>query len=163
MVDLRGQILHMRKVSKKLMFIDIEVTGETNENTRESLIFKFWEVPELYDLINRGSDKLHVGDIVTFFGAWDDTAFSVSQYTIMVPWSSVSEGLAFTPVPPATVSTTKRKVSAEALCKFFCKHGPLRRGQLPVQAHGPLGSQASARRVCSRAERPPTLGARGKL
>jgi len=114
----------MRKVSKKLMFIDIEVTGETNENTRESLIFKFWEVPELYDLINRGSDKLHVGDIVTFFGAWDDTAFSVSQYTIMVPWSSVSEGLAFTPVPPATVSTTKRKVSsAEALCKFFVNTG----------------------------------------
>lgn len=126
MEELRGQILHMRKVSKKLMFIDIQVAGKTDEQSRQSLIFKFWEVPELYDQINRGSAKLHVGDIVAFAGDWDDSAFSVSQYTLEVPWSSVCGGAAFTPVPPAASSvavSNSKQSSAETLCKFFVNTG----------------------------------------
>ena len=125
----------MRKVSRRLMFADIEVSsadGDASPATcRHTLIFKFWQEAGLYDRVTRGHDKLHVGDRVTFDGAQEETAFAVNDYSVLVPWSSVSGGRAFQPLPPT--NTTRQDNKAEDvvprhrdpqdLCKFFVNTG----------------------------------------
>jgi len=88
---LSGQIVHIRKLSKKMMFVDIFVINNnelTVEKQRKKLVFKFWDLPStMWDRTNRGKDKLHVGDSVSFHGGWQDDLFSVSSYDFITKWN----------------------------------------------------------------------------
>ena len=69
--SVQGQVVHMRKVSKKIMFIDIIVeedkdSGIVGQN-RQTLLLKFWERPELRDRCTRGTDKVGGCRIPVFF------------------------------------------------------------------------------------------------
>ena len=69
--SVQGQVVHMRKVSKKIMFVDIIVEEEKNsgivEQHRQTLLLKFWERPELRDRCTRGVDKVQGCQIAVFF------------------------------------------------------------------------------------------------
>jgi len=127
--------VHIRKLSKKMMFVDIFVIDNndlTVEKQRKKLVFKFWDLPStMWDRTNRGKDKLHVGDSVSFHGGWQDDLFSVSSYDFITKWNEVNtSGKAFTPIPPpssinAIESLPKKLKLAKNnnLCKYFVNTG----------------------------------------
>lgn len=69
-----GTVVHIRKVSKKLAFFDIEhpehtknIKSENKESeigslTRTTVVFKSWECGDSLVLATRSKDKIHVGD-----------------------------------------------------------------------------------------------------
>ena len=119
-VNIRGQIVHIRKVSKKMMFVDIFVTEEGVGDCRRSLLFKFWETPDLRDRSSKGPEKLHVGDIIACTGLSDNETFIVRNYNFIEKWSEMFPGETFLPKPPETsVSAEKKGLQ----CKFFLNSG----------------------------------------
>jgi len=141
-----GTVVHIRKISKKLAFFDIEISElesnvdslkETINNetlksnaTRDRLtiVFKSWECGEDIVLATRSKEKIHVGDVVNFMGYFeDDTSFSAKSYRIKDLWSSKNPGVDFIPKPPPDKEDQrKRKNSneeAEPICKHFLNTG----------------------------------------
>jgi hypothetical protein len=116
---LRGRVVHIRKVSKNIMFVDILQSSADSEK-RICLIFKFWETVELKDRSTRGQDKIHVGDILSCSGTWDKEYFSVNDYSFIERWSESGSGKVFTPIPPDTYNIEVRK---NLPCKFFVNTG----------------------------------------
>ena len=126
-----GQIVHLRKLSKKMMFVDIianndisDSQSEDNNCLRKNLVFKFWDLAScMWDKTNRGDDKLHHGDIVQFHGTWHKDLFSVRDYTFINKWSDISkDNTAFKPIPPIN---NKHKSTQESNipCKYFVNTG----------------------------------------
>lgn len=151
--EVGGQIVHIRRVSKHIMFVDIFSSVE--EGARQSLIFKFWEVADLRDRCNKGADKLHVGDTITFRGTWDKQAFSVEDYTILQSWKATTGAGSFTPIPPTTSKPMAAGSAAVAApCKFFVNTGKCETVDCAYQhAVGPALKQSRAKFVQAKAER----------
>jgi len=121
----------MRKVSKKIMFVDIIVEEEKNsgivEQHRQTLLLKFWERPELRDRCTRGVDKVHVGDVIEWSGVTDDQFFVVQTYSFLTRWSDVSSQ-PFKPLPPEQqqkqlTNHTNNDAREKRQCKFFVNTG----------------------------------------
>jgi hypothetical protein len=125
--QITGQILHIRRLSRKLIFFDVDVPicddgDEKNVNNepptmqlqprrRQTVVLKTWPPgsPELVARANRGPDKLHAGDVVTVIGCWEESSptgaagggdLAASDYIIQELWSIRHPIEAFTPVPP---------------------------------------------------------------
>ena len=92
----------MRKVSKKIMFVDII---DQKESERRTLLLKFWETPELRDKCTRGPDKIHVGDVIAWVGGFDKDMFLVQSYSFVSKWSDESSQ-PFKPQPPPDQTKT---------------------------------------------------------
>lgn len=132
---LSGQIVHIRKLSKKMMFVDIFVINNnevTVDKQRKKMVFKFWDLPStMWDRTNRGKDKLHVGDTASFHGGWQDDLFSVSSYDFITKWNEVNTtGKAFTPIPPPSNINARESLPKKLkltknnnLCKYFVNTG----------------------------------------
>ena len=105
----------MRKVSKKIMFVDL-----VSEGSRLTAVFKFWETPELLNRATRGPDKIHVGDTVSCAGDWNDGVFVVNNYRFTTKWSDVSAGKPFLPQPPQESSAARPE---QKPCKYYVNSG----------------------------------------
>lgn len=144
-----GTVVHIRTVSKKIAFFDIEYQEppknidsiksnceETPNNTvnhanipvhiaRKTVVFKSWECGESLVLATRSKSKIHVGDEVTFSGYFENNdTFSAKTYSIDQLWSFISPGTFFLPKPPPDISSTtpvKRSRSDQEF-ELPCKH-----------------------------------------
>lgn len=113
----------MRKVSRKIMFADIIITD--NSALRITVIFKFWQFPDLKDRCGKGDEKLHVGDTICCTGVWDgDKAFLAADYKFTQRWSQTDVGgsQSFTPRPPKA-SKSSGGNGKHVICKFFVNTG----------------------------------------
>lgn len=136
-----GTVVHIRKVSKKLAFFDIEhpehtknIKSENKESeigslTRTTVVFKSWECGDSLVLATRSKDKIHVGDEVVFRGYFENKdTFSSKRYSIIQLWSLTNPDLVFLPKPPpdSQVNTLKRSGSdpnIDLVCKHFLNTG----------------------------------------
>ena len=67
MIELKGQVVHKRKLSKKLIFFDIEQKNEDKkcEEDRLTVVLKSWICEnEIFVKATQGHLKIHVGDQV---------------------------------------------------------------------------------------------------
>ena len=67
MLELKGQVVHKRKLSKKLIFFDIEQKTEDKncEEDRITVVLKSWICEdEIFVKATQGHLKIHVGDQV---------------------------------------------------------------------------------------------------
>ena len=142
-----GTVVHIRKISKKLAFFDIENTecerpsDSTNKiiieesldsnlaAERVSVVFKSWECGDNLVRAISSKEKIHVGDIVHFCGYFENKeTFSVNSYEIKQFWSSISPGEDFIPRPPADAEVNNRKrnhsnLESDQICKHFLNTG----------------------------------------
>eukprot|EP00088_Acartia_fossae_P050720 TRINITY_DN5684_c0_g1_i1.p1 TRINITY_DN5684_c0_g1~~TRINITY_DN5684_c0_g1_i1.p1 ORF type:complete len:372 (+),score=65.54 TRINITY_DN5684_c0_g1_i1:818-1933(+) len=132
-----GQIVHMRKLSKKIMFVDILASSDGGHESRKTAVFKFWTLPpDTWSRCNRGTDKLHVGDIVQFYGLNEvdnaDSMLSAQDYKILSLWRDISDGKPFVPIPPPSGDMPQpheadhgdsNRASTIQPCKFFVNTG----------------------------------------
>lgn len=149
--ELCGQIVHMRKLSKKMMFIDVFCV-DSDEKDRQTLAIKFWNLSdEMWDRVNRGQNKLHVGDVVKFFGHWEQDLFSISDYNFLSKWSQCSTDTAFTPIPPPSTSKCstnlkeKHDVHRVTVCKYYVNTGQCNTESCPFRHDADLGTLKSSR------------------
>ena len=67
MIELKGQVVHKRKLSKKLIFFDIEQINEDKkcDEDRITVVLKSWICEnETFVKATQGHLKIHVGDQV---------------------------------------------------------------------------------------------------
>jgi len=145
--SISGTVVHIRKISKKLAFFDIEnsdfeITSDPQNETsseesfnnkleieRVSVVFKSWECGENLVLAISSKEKIHVGDIVNFCGYFENkVTFSAKSYKIQQLWSSHNPGVDFIPKPPADAEVKDRKrvlsnPESEEICKYFLNTG----------------------------------------
>ena len=162
---LKGQIIHKRKLSKKLIFLDIEpndVYHETNHSTnrddnvvihendksdnqkeRITIVLKSWDCGEdIFRKATQGSQKIHVGDEVSFTGKFEDLkTFSAKFFKVDKYWSAANPGTNFIPKPTEDQTEQKPEQKLEhtankieknenqmnnldkKLCKFYLNTG----------------------------------------
>jgi hypothetical protein len=123
--SLRGQVVHMRKVSKKLFFYDVL----DDDGGRRCVVMKSWICgePEM-KRASRGDNKIHCGDKMVFSGLYeeDDTQILAAKtYSIVERWAESNQTLQFQPIPPAASSKEAEKESA---CKFWLNSGRCPKG-----------------------------------
>jgi hypothetical protein len=133
-VRARGRLVHLRKVSKRLMFWDFQNDGP-NPDRLES-ICKYPDVDEEYLASLRS--KIGLGDWIEVSG-WvellackptheaSDFSFllHVKAAEVLEPWDSMSNG-AFVPQPPAVRAPADDALSSakpDQLCKYFLNTG----------------------------------------
>ena len=114
--NVKGQIVHIRKVSQKIAFFDvIDGTGK-----RITVVVKRWESGDLLTRITRGGEKVHVGDEVYFSGYFEKSGdFSAQNCVVLVLWSSENSNVPFVPIPPEN----PRSTPGEEPCKYFVNTG----------------------------------------
>lgn len=115
-----GQIVYIRKLSKKIAFFHIETLAESKfdeeeeqdedeeendaedeEEVRVTVVMKSWVAGPVLERAVRGGVKLHCGDQVKFIGEWEDeVTFSAEEYSMMAAWSVTSPLKPFLPRPP---------------------------------------------------------------
>ena len=138
-VEISGTVVHIRKVSRKLVFFDI-IIGDTDakKDRRQAIVVKAWAPgsPELVARINRGPDKLHGGDVVRVRGSYEALAgdFAAADYDVTERWSARHPTQTFSPIPPPplvvvadgnniTAALGDNSDSERQLCKFFLNTG----------------------------------------
>ena len=110
-MDLIGQAVHIRNVSKKLMFIDIleKVPNENMDDVvsnypRTTVMLKYTLCGEkLMNVAQTSSSKIHVGDIVQFLGAYENEhnkTFIPSSFKIVSTWKEAHPNKSFRSIPP---------------------------------------------------------------
>ena len=110
-MNLIGQVVHIRNVSKKLMFIDIieklkiedSITDLSNLK-RITVIMKYTTCGEKWISDARTSNsKIHVGDIVQFLGEFEDNnnqTFLPSAFEVLSRWKEENPNTSFASIPP---------------------------------------------------------------
>jgi len=123
LVDIDGQAVHIRKVSKNIVFLDLI---DQNEK-RISVAIKSWESGELLMRMTRGKDKIHVGDKVSISGYFEENGeFSALNYSVIELWAALSPSQPFIPIPPSTNSDKTSDSIGETSqkpCKYFVNSG----------------------------------------
>ena len=117
----QGVVIHIRKTSKKIVFIDIE-PSDFKEKERLTIVFKSWECGDVIKEVIRGEKKIHLGDVVQFIGYFENEGtFGSLEYQIISLWSDTNPRTAFTPKPPENLGDNNE---AEKLpCKEFINTG----------------------------------------
>ena len=109
-MDLIGQAVHIRNVSKKLMFIDILEKLQSEDMYQNILNSKRITVMMKYticgqnviDSARTSNSKIHVGDVVKFAGAYetnDKQIFIASSFNILTRWIEINPNKHFDPIP----------------------------------------------------------------
>ena len=141
---LTGTVVHVRTISKKIAFFDIEhrelaenvcstESSDSSDRTncslkRTTVVFKSWECGEHLVLATRSKSKIHVGDEVSFNGYFEnENTFSAKSYNIDQLWSLKNPGTVFLPKPPPDIPVKQVKRSfneqGEQPCKYFLNTG----------------------------------------
>ena len=134
--NLAGQVVHIRKVSKRLCFVDVFSQDEgdprgddVGQDTRKRCcaIFKSWVCGDgVMSSALRGESKIHCGDNVVFSGKMDETGdLLVSSYYLVNRWKDSRPGEHFLPIPPPTIHEN----TSESLCKFWLNTGKCPKGE----------------------------------
>ena len=63
--EVEGVVVHIRKSSKKLVFLDI-----CRDEERITVLFKSWETESIVEAV-KGDRKIHLGDKVLFKGYFE--------------------------------------------------------------------------------------------
>ena len=120
--EVEGVVVHIRKSSKKLVFLDI-----CRDEERITVLFKSWETESIVEAV-KGDRKIHVGDKVLFKGYFESEGgmFSVREYAILTLWSDTNPGESFVPQPPQKLDgdcsqlPCKEFVNTGQCCKSQC-------------------------------------------
>ena len=142
MKQVSGQVVHIRQLSKKIVFFDIETkveleNAEVSETAdqvvtrRVTVVLKSSQCEEgLVKKATRSHEKLHVGDEVCFSGFFEEPqTFSASKYEVECYWSVANSGTPFTPKPPEDLKKPLKMAEnidsdkSEGECKFFLNTG----------------------------------------
>ena len=110
-MDLIGQAVHIRNVSKKLMFIDVlekshdkNMEDDISNFPRTTVMLKYTLCGEqLLNVARTSSSKIHVGDIVQFLGAFENEhnkTFIPLSFKIVSKWKEVHPSKSFRSIPP---------------------------------------------------------------
>jgi len=135
-----GTVVHIRKVSKKIAFFDVEpsnsdkqdkgiVENDSISEGRITIVFKSWEAGDILSRSISSKNKIHVGDVVTFRGYFENrTSFSAKTYVIEQLWSNISPGVNFIPKPPSDKELSYKRLCnnddfEESACKYFVNTG----------------------------------------
>ena len=97
---IKGQVIHKRNVSNKVVFIDI-INPE--DQKRHSVLFKTSENlcdQTVIDKLKRGKYKLHLGDFVEIHGNFDKELFLAKDFLITEKWADSHPNESFQPKPP---------------------------------------------------------------
>ena len=127
-----GQIVHIRKLSKKLVFFDLEPSREALRESPEeaskmeervTVILKLCLCgEEVMVQATKTSRKLHVGDLVRFSGLLEDRRmFNARTFVVEKYWSVLSPGTVFSPRPPE--DQWQEEEQEQGLCKFYLNTG----------------------------------------
>ena len=106
--DVEGQVVHLRRLSRKICFYDLIDDAENRICTvmkmdvvGEVLIQKAQKSPE---------SRIRVGDKVRFRGHWDDQdTFQIINYELLESFSKLHPGKVFQSIPPPMKSRGKIK------------------------------------------------------
>merc|ERR1719204_2662589 len=92
-----GRVLHIRSVSKKLLFVDIEIDG------RVECVFKSSVCGDACMFrARKTSHKIHPGDVIKVQGSrTKENEVLVKDFTVLQRWSDHHSGVPFRPLPPA--------------------------------------------------------------
>ena len=113
-----GNVVHIRKTSKKLAFFDIEVPPS---DVRKTVVLKSWETLEILSRAVKGKEKIHLGDEVNYTGYWEtDSVFCALNYDLVKLWSEKEPGTSFVPRPPPQKNVPSEE---KLLCKQFLNTG----------------------------------------
>jgi hypothetical protein len=138
--EIAGTVVHIRKVSRKLVFFDVIVVDEEGGEHRHTVVLKSWIGPDLVDRANRGPDKLHVGDLVRVIGCREKETecgsggdFAATDFSVTERWSARHQKESFCPIPPKLATRSDNNIHlssavdidnvSEQLCKFFLNSG----------------------------------------
>lgn len=138
---LAGQVVHIRRVSKRLCFIDLFCEDEGSSQGLESrgddvsgasrrrscAILKSWVCGDgVMSSALRGENKIHCGDNVVFSGKMDETGhLLVSSYHFINRWKDSRPGEQFLPIPPPMIHES----TSESPCKFWLNTGNCPKGE----------------------------------
>jgi hypothetical protein len=124
-VEISGTVVHIRKVSRKLVFFDI--VQNVADTTRQTVVLKFWNGPELVNRANRGPDKIHVGDVVKVIGCREEGGdVAATDFSVTDRWSDSHSTETFCPIPPPVMCGDRKEMVrnvSEQMCKFFLNTG----------------------------------------
>ena len=140
-------MVHIRKLSKKIAFFDIEQTllGDKPENKisdgepetlsqRVCVVLKTWNCGEdVMEQAVKTGQRIHVGDLVAFSGAFEDKkTFSAKSFEVLSYWASHNPNLVFEAKPPSDQDSDMKEKkeheketqkNTEGLCKYFVNTG----------------------------------------
>ncbi len=130
---LTGQIVHIRRVSKKLHFFDLLVRTDIGESEqrRYTAVVKAWVCgEEELKRASRGEDKIHCGDKVTFTGTVEDAEITVTTFRHVKRWANISSGQQFKPIPSQEASKrgAEEGDSGGGVCKYWINTGKCPKG-----------------------------------
>ena len=119
--NIQGVVIHIRKTSKKIVFIDIE-PSDYKDKERITIVFKFWECGDVIKEVIRGEKKIHLGDLIQFKGCFENEVnFGCLEYQIISLWSDTNPNIAFVPKPPP--SSGDNQDAKKLPCKEFINTG----------------------------------------
>ena len=134
-----GQVVHIRKLSKKIAFFDIEQTKNSDHEREASpqricIVLKTWNCgEEVMEQAVKTSQRIHVGDFVAFSGtSEDEKTFGAKSFEILSYWASHNPNVVFEAKPPPDQHNNldfKKKMETEipnpieGLCKYFVNTG----------------------------------------
>ena len=134
---LAGQVVHIRKVSKRLCFVDFFRKDEGSSRGDDDVdrvsgrrrccaILKSWVCGDgVMSSALRGNDKIHCGDNAVFSGKMDETGhLLVSSYSLINRWKDSRPGEHFSPIPPPMIHEN----TSESPCKFWLNTGNCPKG-----------------------------------
>ena len=107
MDKIRGQVVHKRNVSNRVVFVDVI---KSEDQSRISVLFKKAENicdQSVIDRLKRGKEKLRLGDVVEIHGSLDQDVFVATQYKIITRWSISNPNKSFESQPPAVKKSVK--------------------------------------------------------
>ena len=144
-VKIEGQVVHIRKLSKKIAFFDIELTplDEKPENAvpsdqeletvplRLCVVLKTWNCGE--DVMERAvktGQRIHVGDFVAFSGVYEDEkTFGAKSFKVLSYWAAQNPNSFFEAKPPPDLNRNDKKrkemdsSDKKGVCKYFVNTG----------------------------------------
>jgi hypothetical protein len=173
-VRTRGRVVHLRRISKRLVFLDLQTDGPNP--TRLECICKYPDLDE--DSISALRSKIGLGDWIEVSGwielvchdcgpeakqsdrAMLDFVFHLKDASVIEGWDHLSNG-AFIPLPPATRTAAAPPAnppptpSTDQLCKFFVNTGrcPTPEGQCKYVHDRRRAEAWKAERNAQRAQR----------
>lgn len=143
--ELRGQVVHRRRMSKKLCFLDV-----MSSDVRYCVVAKS-EVEGVATACGLEGVKLatgvRAGDVVRVSGVWEDDVTLVcdGRLAVVDRWND-SHSAPFDPIPPAP-SARKAAAAASSLpCKFFVNTGACTSGDACRYVHDRSGRAAAGAR-----------------
>jgi len=161
-VKIEGQVVHIRKLSNKIAFFDVEQTlldGEPKDPVdsdqepdvlpqRICVVLKTWNCGEdVMEQAVKTGQRIHVGDFVAFSGAFEDEkTFGAKSFEVLSYWASQNPNLVFEAKPPPDGNTDKRtkengSKDKKLVCKYFVNTGQCPKSACKFSHHTEAGQR----------------------